>query len=192
MLSDPLVVVANLADIFDALDIPYLVGGSLASSVYGIPRATNDVDLVANVQRMHVRPLTKALEGDFYVAEELIVEAIRDRSSFNVIHLATMFKADIFVPREDTLSDEEMRRARTETIQVGDTSRAIRFASPEDTILQKLIWYRLGGGISEQQWSDIQGVLRIQGVSLDFDYLARSAAILNIADLLERARESAR
>ena len=192
MLSDPLVVVANLADIFDALDIPYLVGGSLASSVYGIPRATNDVDLVANVGQMHVRPLTKALEGDFYVAEELIVEAIRDRSSFNVIHLATMFKADIFVPREDTLSDEEMRRARTETIQVGDTSRAIRFASPEDTILQKLIWYRLGGGISEQQWSDIQGVLRIQGMSLDFDYLARSAAILNIADLLERARESAR
>lgn len=191
MVSDPLIVVAQLADVFEELRIPYFVGGSLASSVYGVPRASNDVDLVADVKRRHVQPLTKRLEGDFYVAEELILDAIRDRSSFNVIHLATMFKADIFVPRQDAFSHEEMVRARTEMIDVGDASRAIRFASPEDTILQKLIWYRLGGGVSAQQWSDIQGVLKVQGVSLDFDYLERSAAILNVTDLLQRARESA-
>jgi hypothetical protein len=191
MASDPLLVVAKLADVFNELGIDYVVGGSLASSVYGIPRATNDVDLLADVKRKHVHPLQKALETDFYVAEEAIVEAIRDRGSFNVIHLATMFKADIFIPRDDNLSNEEMVRARTETIQLGDTSRPIRFASPEDTILQKLIWYRLGGGISEQQWNDVKGVLKIQGMALDFGYLERSAAMLNIADLLQRARESA-
>ena len=192
MLSDPLVVVATLADVFDRLGIPYLVGGSLASSLYGIPRATNDADLVADVKLKHVEPLTKALENDFYVAGELITEAIRDRSSFNVIYLATMFKADIFLPKKDAFSREEMARARAETIQVADDLRSIRFASPEDTILQKLIWYRLGGEQSGQQWSDIQGVLKIQGTSLDFIYIERFAALLNIADVLERARESAR
>lgn len=94
-MSDPLIVVAALAEVFDALGIPYLVGGSLASSLYGIPRATLDADLMADVRSSHVAPLTEALEGDFYVAAELISDAVRHRSSFNVIHLATMFKADI-------------------------------------------------------------------------------------------------
>ena len=85
MSSDPLIVMARLAEVFDRLAIPYVVGGSLASSVYGIPRATNDVDVVADIRRTHVSPLRKALETDFYVAEELILEAIRDRSSFNLI-----------------------------------------------------------------------------------------------------------
>ncbi len=101
MVSDPLIVVATLADIFDRLGIPYLVGGSLASSLYGIPRATQDVDIMADVRFRHVDPLTKELEKDFYVAAELISDAIRDRSSFNVIYLPTMFKADIFIPRHD-------------------------------------------------------------------------------------------
>jgi hypothetical protein len=189
MPADPLVVVARLADVFAQLGISYAVGGSLASSVYGVPRATNDVDIVADVKYAHIDLLKKALEHDFYMAEELINEAIRDRSSFNVIHLATMFKADIFIPRQDTLSHEELNRAREETVQISGASRVIRFASPEDTILQKLLWYRLGGGISEQQWNDIQGVLKVQGPLLDFQYLERSAVILQISDLLERARK---
>jgi hypothetical protein len=138
---------------------------------------------------MHVQPLRKILECDFYVAEELILDAIRRRSSFNVIHLATMFKADIFIPRAETLGNEELNRARPETVQLESGSRSIRFASPEDTILQKLLWFRLGGEISERQWRDVQGVLSIQGTSLDQDYLSRSAQILNVTDLLKRARE---
>jgi hypothetical protein len=130
--------------------------------------------------------LKAALEDEFYIAEELILEAIRDRTSFNVIHFATMFKADIFTPRPDTLSNEELIRARAETIQITGVSRVIRFATPEDTILQ-LLWYRQGGGVSEQQWNDIQGVLKVQGAVLDFPYLQRSAAILQISELLERA-----
>src|SRR2546428_9994529 len=145
MVSDPLVVVVALADIFDQLGIPYLVGGSLASSLYGIPRATQDADLMADLRISQVEPLTKALERDFDVAGELISEAIRDRSSFNVIHLATVFKADIFVPRKDAWSREEMARARIESIQLADNIRTVRFSSPEDTILHKLLWYRLGG-----------------------------------------------
>jgi hypothetical protein len=129
-------------------------------------------------------------EKDFYVAEELISEAIRDRTSFNVIHLATMFKADIFLPRKDAWSHEEMARARTESIPLPANIRPIRFSSPEDTILHKLLWYRLGGEVSDKQWSDILGVLKIQGTLLDLAYLESYAAILNVADLLARAQKS--
>lgn len=189
MASDPLIVVARLADIFESLGIPYFVGGSLASSVHGIPRATNAADLGAVVKSTHVTLLVKALEGEFYVAEELIVEAIRDGASFNVIHLPTMFKADIFVLEESGWALQQMMRARPEMISVGDESRAVRFATPEDTILQKLVWYRKGGEVSEQQWKDIQGVLKVQGTTLDSNYMEKAAEILNVADLLQSARK---
>jgi hypothetical protein len=190
MPSDPLVVVARLAEIFDHLGIPYFVGGSLASSLHGIPRASNDVDVAAVVKPAHVQKLIRALEDEFYVAEEFIVEAIRDLGSFNVIHLGTMFKADIFVLEEQGWPQRQMLRARTEVIASEDTSLAIRFATPEDTILQKLMWYREGGSVSEQQWKDVQGVLQVQGEALDFAYMEECARILSIADLLQRARES--
>lgn len=189
MVSDPLIVVVALADAFDALGIPYLVGGSLASSLYGIPRATLDADLMADVRPHHVEPLTRALERDFYVASELISDAIRDRSSFNVIHLATMFKADVFLPRNDVWSHEEMIRARTESIPVAGTSKTIRFSSAEDTILHKLLWYRLGGETSDKQWGDILGILKIQGSFLDWTYLEKHSSVLNVTDLLARARK---
>ena len=188
MLSDPLAVVARLAQVFDDLKIPYVVGGSFASSLYGIPRATQDVDLMASLRLIHVDPITKELESDFYVASELISDAIRRHGSFNVIHLATMFKADIFVPREDAWSREEMDRARSEILQLDESLHTIRFSSPEDTVLHKLCWFKLGGSLSDRQWADILGVLRIQGESLDLAYMERWAAILNVADVLARAR----
>lgn len=88
MLSEPLLVVATLVRVFDDLKIRYVVGGSLASSLYGIPRATQDVDLVAEVKPGNVQDITSALGRDFYVDANMINEAIRRSASFNVIHLA--------------------------------------------------------------------------------------------------------
>ena len=190
MPSDPLIVIARLAQIFNDLHIQYVVGGSMASSVYGIPRATQDVDLMANVTLEHVERLTAALEPEFYAASELIVDAIRQQTSFNVVHLQTMFKADVFVAADNEWSREEMSRARTEVVLPGETL-AIRFSSPEDTILHKLLWYRIGGHESDKQWNDILGILRIQANSLDFTYLERWAGSLKIDDLLGRARTEA-
>lgn len=191
MLDDPLIVVAKLAHVFDDLGIAYVVGGSLASSLYGIPRASQDVDLMADMRLAHVDPATRALEKDFYVAAEMISDAIRRRGSFNVIHLATMFKADIFIPREEAWSIEEMARAHTEEFQLGETDLTIRFASPEDTVLHKLLWYKLGGNVSDRQWNDVLGVLKVQGELLDLAYLERWAAILKVDDLLARASSEA-
>ena len=162
----------------------------MASSVYGIPRATQDVDLMANVKLEHVELLTAALEPEFYVASELIVDAIRQQTSFNVVHLQTMFKADVFVAADNEWSREEMSRARTEVV-LPEEALAIRFSSPEDTILHKLLWYEIGGHESDKQWNDVLGILRIQSNSLDFTYLERWAASLNIDDLLRRSRKEA-
>jgi len=187
MPSDPLIVIARLAHILNDLQIQYVVGGSMASSVYGIPRATQDVDLMANVKLDHVERLTAALEPEFYVASELIVDAVHQQTSFNVVHLQTMFKADVFVAADNEWSREEMSRARTEVV-LPEEALAIRFSSPEDTILHKLLWYRIGGHESDKQWNDILGILRIQENSLDFAYLERWAGSLKIDDLLGRAR----
>jgi hypothetical protein len=188
MLAEPFLVVAKLAHVFDELAIRYVVGGSLASSIYGIPRATQDVDLVAEIKLSQVEPITNALSEEFYVDANLIHDAIKRRASFNVIHLATMFKADVFIARGDAWSREEMRRARAEQIDLPDGKATIHFASPEDTLLHKLIWYKLGNQISDKQWNDILGVLKIQGESLDDGYLERWAALLEVSALLHLAK----
>ena len=187
MLSEPLLVVARLARAFDDLGIRYLVGGSLASSIYGTPRATQDVDLVAEIAPPHVEPLASNLSDEFYVDADMIRDAIRRRASFNVVHLATMFKADVFIARDDAWSREEMSRARTEEIDTPEGRVAIRFASPEDILLHKLVWYQLGDQVSDRQWGDIVGVIRVQADSLDVAYLRSWAPSLGVSDLLARA-----
>lgn len=188
MLSEPLLVVARLARTLDDLGIRYLVGGSLASSMYGVPRATQDVDLVADIDPTQAEPFAAALAGEFYVDAAMIGDAIRRRASFNVVHLATMFKADVFVGRDDAWSREEMSRARAEEIDTPEGRAAIRFASPEDTLLHKLVRYRRGGEVSDRQWGDAVGVIRVQADSLDAEYLRRWAVALDVSDLLARAR----
>ena len=188
MLSTPMLVVAAIARVFDELDIRYLVGGSLASSVYGIPRATQDVDLVAALRSEHVDLIVGALADDFYVDGDMIREALDRRASFNIIHLQSMFKADIFIFKGDSWSREEMARARTEQFDLDDGAVEIRFASAEDTLLHKLVWYKLGNEISDRQWQDILGVLKVQGEQLDNGYLDRWAPLLEVRQLLARAR----
>ncbi len=189
MQSEPVVVVARIAAVLVELDVPYLVGGSLASSVYGVPRATQDVDMVAALGLGHVDGFVRGLADDFYVDGDMIRDAIRRRASFNVIHLATMFKADVFIYKADTWSREEMARVRVEQFELDGATIGLRFASPEDTLLHKLVWYRLGNELSDRQWGDILGVLRIQGSALDDAYLEGRAGRLKVADLLGRARE---
>lgn len=189
MLSEPLLVVEKLVRVFDDLEIRYVVGGSLASSVYGIPRATQDVDLVADIELRHVEAIANALEGEFYVDAAMIRDALRSRSSFNVIHLETMFKADVFLFRGDAWSTEEMARASAVELDGPEGKVSIRFASPEDTLLHKLVWYQLGNRVSERQWGDVLGVLKVQGELLDREYLERWARVLGVSDVLDEALE---
>lgn len=186
MLSEPIAVALSVIEALEALEAPYLIGGSLASAVHGVARATMDADLLAELRPEHADPLAKALGGDFYADPASILDAIQRRSSFNVIHLATAFKVDVFVSRGRPFDGAQMGR-RTAHVLATAPERTAYVATAEDTVLSKLEWYRLGGEISERQWRDVLGVLTVQGERLDRAYLRRWSGALGVSDLLERA-----
>lgn len=173
---------------FKHLHVDYFVGGSVASSIHGTPRSTNDVDCVADLKLVHVPLLVMALRDAFYIDADQVRHAVSRRSSFNVIFLETMFKVDVFVLKDDPLAREEMRRRQR--VKVGSDEEEIDVASPEDTILQKLHWYRLGGGVSDRQWDDLLGVLKVQK-DLDWSYLSHWSRHLDVHELYHEALRDA-
>jgi len=184
-LAEPIQITRRIAVVFEKLKIPYYIVGSLASSFHGIPRATADVDLIADIKEPHVQSLFQSLHNDFYVDEDRIRIAILDRSSFNVIHLSTMFKIDVFLSKNDDLSREEM--SRREKYQVTEEKgQDLYLASAEDIILSKLQWYKSGGCVAERQWNDVLGVLRIVDKRLDFIYLQDRAKKRGLISLLDK------
>ena len=141
---------------FDSLRIPYFLGGSMASSVHGIYRATADADFVAAVRPHHAEPLAALLHPAFYAEVEAIRSAASSSRSFNVIHLETMLKVDVFVARTDPFSLIQMRRRVLQAVSA-DGQTKFHVASAEDTVLAKLQWYREGGEVSDRQWNDVLG-----------------------------------
>lgn len=187
-------VMRSLSPVITALEslaVPYYIGGSVASSFYGDPRSTLDIDLVADLRDEHVPSLVKQLGDDYYISEDALRDAIRRRSSFNVIHFQTMLKVDIFVRKVRAYDQEAFQRVRRAAAGEAESDPVLAWASPEDIILAKLEWYRLGGGISDRQWTDILGVMKSQAPTLDLAYLHRWAPDLAVTDLLERALDDA-
>ncbi len=174
----------------ERLDIPYAVGGSLASSLHGVMRSTLDVDIVADMKLEHIQPLVDALSKEFYADDEMMRGAIEHHSSFNLIHYETAFKVDIFTRKTRAFDGMQLKRRRTSIIAT-DPDQSVYVTSPEDTILAKLEWYRMGGEVSDRQWRDILGVLKTRAGELDLAYLRKWAGELKVSDLLERALKEA-
>jgi hypothetical protein len=186
MQNEPIEVTLKVTAVFEQMGVPYLIGGSLASTLYGMIRTTQDSDIVAEMRPEHLRPFVVALQDEFYIDDEMIAEAIQRQASFNIIHRESMFKVDVFIPRPRPFLQSQLARVQTQTFTFENEISA-KFASPEDTILSKLEWYRLGGEVSERQWRDILGVLKTRAGELDLAYLNKWAAELKVADLLEGA-----
>jgi hypothetical protein len=184
-------VVFKVIEVLDRLGIDYLIGGSFASSFYGIARSTNDADLVAVVKPEQVHTLFEAFELDFYVAEEAIRRAVHTGRHFNVIHSDTSFKVDIFTPKLKGFASQQLERRKMQPFGSG-LIREAYFASPEDTVLAKLDWYRKGNEVSERQWLDVLTVIKVQRERLDLEYMRHWAAELRVADLLEEALAEAK
>ena len=188
--NEPIEVTLKVTDVFEKLGVPYLIGGSLASALYGMVRTTQDADIVAEMRLEHLRPFVFALQDEFYIDDEMITASIQSNSSFNIVHRDSMFKVDVFIPRPRPFLRSQLARARKQTF-VFEREISAKFASPEDTILSKLEWYRLGGEASERQWRDIQGVLKTRKGELDLRYLQKWAEELQIRDLLDRGLKEA-
>lgn len=176
-----------LIDAFEQLGIAYHIAGSVATLAHGISRTTMDVDLVADIRQQYVHALVAQLSSQYYVEEEAIEEAVAHRSSFNLIHLETMFKVDVFLLKPAAFDQTAFMRADLKEFGLEEDARAFFVESPEDVILNKLRWYRMGGERSERQWLDVQGVLKVQAGLLDLAYLRKWAAEIGVLDLLERA-----
>lgn len=176
--------------VFEKLNIAYYVRGSLASSAFGMPRTTIDTDIVANIKPEQVFLLEELLKNEFYIDADMVHNAIRYQSSFNIIHTEMLFKVDIFILKERPFDCQALSRRVQKTVSA-DTSQKIFFASPEDVILSKLEWYKMGGEVSDRQWNDILGILKVQGTQLDMPYLNQWAKGLGISALLKKALDEA-
>ena len=182
-------IVSALEPVIKLLDesgINYFIGGSIASSAYGIARATLDVDMIVQLKPLHANLLVEKLGGEFYIDVEMITNAISNKSSFNIIHLASMLKIDFFISKDLPYELKSFERKCPSELDESDNSIKIYLSSPEDIILSKLNWFNLSNQTSEKQWQDIMGVIKVQQNKLDKEYLYHWAKQLSILELLEK------
>ncbi len=187
-MMNPIEILIFVARSFDDIGARYVFVGSIASSHHGLPRATNDIDLVTDLSLEQVAPFIKAFEKDFYVNETSARRALQTHRSFNLVHFESSLKVDVFSPAPDNFGWQSLMRRQAELI---DENHKVFIATAEDTLLAKLDWFVKGGGTSDRQWSDIAGVIRLQRDKLDIDYLREWAARLNVMDLLDKALDEA-
>jgi hypothetical protein len=186
MLPEPIAVTLQVTTLFEKMNVPYLLGGSFASAVHGTVRTTQDSDILAEMNFSHINDFVQALQPEFYVDDLMIKDAIQRKSSFNIIHKESMFKVDIFISRQRPFEQSQLSRAQDQLLSK-ESQVTAKVCTAEDIILAKLEWYRFGGEVSERQWQDVLGIVRVQEGKLDFEYLRKWAVQLQISDLLEAA-----
>lgn len=177
----------SLAKLLDKYKIPYLLTGSLASSFYGYPRATHDIDFIIEIQKEGFKKILKAIKslGKSYLADkDQIKEAISKSSQFNIYHLDTGTKIDFWIVENDDFEKNKFKRGKTILID----KQKINLVSAEDLILTKLLWCKEIK--SERHLHDCEGILKIQKGKLDKEYLDLWAKKLNVYNLLEEASTS--
>jgi hypothetical protein len=158
--------------------IPFMIAGSMGSSHYGEPRSTNDIDIVVEPSEKAIRDFASNLGQSIYMSLPAALDAVKNRSMFNVIDTTSGWKADLIVRKDREFSIEEFnRRAEVELLGV-----AVYLATPEDIVLSKLEWAKRSE--SERQIRDAASVLRTVGDGIDVAYLRKWAKELNVESLL--------
>ena len=190
MLPEALSVIQKITAVFTRLGIDYFIGGSFASALHGLPRATRDVDFIADFKTEQVAAFVMALEAEFYLDAKTIRSAITHERSFNVIHLETMFKADIFVLASTKWARHQFQQRILKPLQA-EAPMQVWTCTAEDIVLQKLLWFEKGARVSRQQWDDVLGVIKINRQSLDYAYLEQWSSELDIAQLWQDVRADA-
>ncbi|ABX07646.1 conserved hypothetical protein (plasmid) [Herpetosiphon aurantiacus DSM 785] len=196
MLADPLLAeaVQPVMALFERLQVVYHLGGSLASSLHGMPRATLGIDLVAQLEPAHIPVLVAELSPQFYCSETEMQEALAHEMmfpSFNLIHRTMGVKIDVFVPPPSPYLESRLARSVAIALDEQTPATIVRVATVEDMILTKLLWYEAGNRTSDRQWGDIVGMLAIQQATVDWEYLLAWAESLGVTGLLRLATDQA-
>jgi hypothetical protein len=186
-MNDVVEALEPVVEALEELGVRYRVGGSVASSALGVPRSTLDVDIACELGLAHVARFVARLSDRYYIDADMISDAIRRRATFNLVHLATMLKVDVFIRKGRAFDVQSFERVVRKPLDVAEGARSFDLTTAEDIILHKLDWYRLGSEISERQWLDLVGVLKVQENAIDVAYLRHWASQLAVAELLERA-----
>jgi hypothetical protein len=181
--DDVLEVAVRVGRALDSVGARYLLVGSVASSLLGDPRTTNDIDFVAALPAARVEAFREALGEEFDVDEAALADAMATGGSWNIFFSPWMSKVDLFAAGSS--ERQQVQFARAIRIPVG--SGHLMVLSAEDAILSKLSWFRDGGGVSQQQWRDVLGVLRVAGTTLDSAYLSEWGERLGLQGLLANA-----
>lgn len=163
--------------------IDYMVTGSFASNLHGVPRTTLDADIVISASFEKIESFMKEIEKDFYTDLNIVKEAVEQRKMFNVVHYETGFKVDFIMKKAGSYYEKEFERRRIYQL----AGKPCFFTSPEDTILSKLVWAKKTE--SERQFQDALGVAKIQWDNLDYEYLKKWSDVLNVSDLLKKIVE---
>lgn len=158
-LPDPLAVAVAFSALLERLGVPYVIGGSFASSVHGEPRSTSDIDIVADLRIEQVSAFVAMIGPDYYVSADAVRNAVHSRSSFNVIHAHAGIKVDVFIAGQDPFEQERLKR-RQPVRPLADSGPTLFVDTAEHSILRKLEWFRRGGEVSERQWRDVLAMLR--------------------------------
>ncbi|MEG4997190.1 hypothetical protein QUB13_05670 [Microcoleus sp. B4-D4] len=193
VIQNPIWLARKIADILEPLGISYLVGGSVASSLLGENRATKNLDLIINILPQQAPQLICAMPDEFYISESAVFEAIfrskslPRKSSFNVIYLPAIEKAQLFVMSNDAPFSVSVMNRRQLHVTSAGSERGIYIYSAEDIILQKLCFYKQNGAVFKRQWKDVLGVVKVQGDRLNFHYLNEWGECLEVVDLLAQA-----
>ena len=176
----------NVRDALEEAGVPYMVTGSIASSVHGVPRATQDIDVIIEPTREQLVALMNRFAEPAYDADvDDALDAFRRRSMFSVIDRRGIWKIDFIFRKPRPFSKKEFdRRTKIDILDV-----SVYAATAEDVLLAKLEWAKLGE--SERQIRDAAGIIEIQGENLDNVYVERWAAALDIEDQLHAARAKA-
>lgn len=193
-MSEPDDLIEALGPVVTALNnlkIPHYIGGSVASSFHGATRSTMDVDLVCELQEALVPDFLAQIDDRFYVSQSAVQQAVRQKSCFNLIHLPSSFKVDVFVSRQRAFDNDCMRRATV--ARLGDSvTIEVAIATAEDAIISKLEWYRMTDETSQRQWEDVSRLIRLLGANADTEYLTNAATSVGVTDLLNRLLDELR
>ncbi len=180
---NPFVAICDLATLFKELEVRYLVGGSVASSLFGRFRTTNDVDFLIDISDKQLKKFSNLGKEKFIIDAVALEKNLLVGKSYNIIHESTFIKIDFF-PSQSPFHKEQLKRAKV--IHPESSPCAFRVASPEDILLAKLLWAKKGGFSSERQWEDLEGIVAVTGDSLDKEYLYKWAEELKVKEKLKK------